>query len=798
MVPTDDITRDSIPESLRRTPAIVGERFADRYIVRREVGQGGMGTVYAAHDLMLGEDVALKVLRPMVAEDDVVIQRFRREVRLARKVAHPNAARTYDIGFQDGLHYLTMELVDGRTLSSILKEHKRLTIARAVDIAMQVCYGLDAAHREEVVHRDLKPGNILVEPKGRVVITDFGVACMMSASNLVTADASSMIGTPAYMAPEQVSSGPLGAYTDVYALGLVLFQMLTGVIPFQEESPMATALIRLRQDPPDPGSIVSLPPELSALVLRCLQRGPDLRPSSTRELAESLARFKDITGEPPELVEGIPIDNIVRDSIPASQLSMSASFVSIRMGTQSLAVLPMRYRGPESDAYLAEAITEELTDLLSMTRGLKVLSTAASARFGDQRDPRLVREQLGVGVIVDGSVQRHGETLRVVARLVDTTNGIQVWSERFDGRLEDVLDLQDRIANRVAEALRLELDTHRHTADVPAATIELYMRARQQAKRFDMGGLEPGGAEQLLRQCLEQSPQFSPAVATQALVLARLWSIHGDGEKGAGWPARCREAVERALSIAPDQPETHLAAGRMHCEHGHYRAAAQALKESLRLAPTYAAAHAYLGALQVEAGRAKEGYRHLTMAVELEPTDPLSLMSAARYHAQRGDLEQAISMLGSMPDRDPTTRGAIAIIRLRMSLWRGRADQVRAQWRRWADEVDPARYQLLQLLGGVYLGKMGVERLDLELEAAMQRNTSPRFASRVYQLATEVLAARGELDAAFDYLQHAASEVLVDVDWMTHSPVLGDLRVRQEFEPLLNIVRQRAAAIWAG
>ncbi len=796
MTPIDEITRDSIPESVRSTPAIVGERFAERYVVRREVGQGGMGTVYAAHDMMLGEVVALKVLRPMVAEDDVVIQRFRREVRLARKVAHPNAARTYDIGFHDGLHYLTMELVEGRTLSSILKEHKRLPVARAVDIAIQVCNGLEAAHREDVVHRDLKPGNILVERSGRVVMTDFGVACLISAGNLVTNDASAMIGTPAYMAPEQVSSGPLGAHTDIYALGLVLFQMLTGVLPFQEESPMATALIRLRQDPPNPGSLVALPPELSAVVLRCLQRGPDLRPASAHELAEMLSQFKDL-GSEKSLPEAIAPTGIAPPAMIPTQLGLSSSFVSIRMGTQSLAVLPLRYRGPDSDAYLSEAITEELTDLLSMTRGLKVLSSAASARFSEQRDPRMIREQLGVGVIVDGSVQRHGETLRVTARLIDTSNGVQVWSERFSGGLEDVLDLQDQIANRIAEALRLELDSHRHTADVPAATIELYMRARQQAKRFDMGGLEPGGAEQLLRKCLEQSPQFGPAVATQALVLARLWSIHGDGEEGAGWPTRCREAVERALSLAPDQPETHLAAGRMHCEHGHYRAAAQALKESLRLAPTYAAAHAYLGALQCEAGRAKEGYRHLTMAVELEPTDPLSLMSAARYHAQRGDLEQAISMLGSVPDQDPTTRGAIAIIRLRMSLWRGRADQVRAQWRRWADEVDPARYQLLQLLGGVYLGKLGVERLDQELEAAMQRNTSPRFASRVFQLATEVLAARGELDAAFDYLRHAASDVLVDVDWLQHSPVLGDLRVHSDFEPLMTRVLQRAAVIWA-
>ena len=787
----NDITVDSTPQSVVSAPAMVGSKFAERYIVRREVGQGGMGTVYAAHDVMLGELVALKVLRPLAAEDDVVIKRFVREVKLARKVAHPNAARTFDIGAYDGQWYLTMELVEGSTLSAVLRERARLSVPRAVDIAMQICAGLDAAHRESVVHRDLKPGNVLIERStGRVVITDFGVACMMSAGDLVTGDPNIMVGTPAYMAPEQITSGEIGAHTDIYSLGLVLYEMLTGLVPFREKTPMATAFARLRREPEDPSQHVDLPPELSALVLRCLSLDPTLRPASTRELADLLAAFLHDPSDT-TLAEGLP-----RDTLIPTQMQVSTSFVSIRMGTQSLAVLPMRYRGPASEAYLADAITEELVDLLSMTRGLKVLSAAASARFAEQRDPGLVRERLGVGAVVDGSVQRHGDELRVVARLVDTGNGVQVWSERFEGRLEDVLELQDTIANRIAEALRLELDTHRHTAAVPAPAVELYMRARGQARRYDVGGLGPDGAERLLVRCLEAAPGFPPALATRALVLARLWSIHGEGQDGADWPGRCREAVAQALEWAPEQPESHLAAGRMHCEHGHYRAAAQALKEALRLAPTYAAAHAQLGALQCEAGRAQEGYRHLTTAVELEPDDPLSLLSAARYHAQRGDYAHASGLLDRLGDPDPTTRGAIAIIRLRMSLWRGRADQVRAQQRTWA-LVDAPRQRLLELLGGVYLGRVGVAELGQALDDAMRRDTSPRFASRIHQLATEVLAARGELDAAFESLRRAAREVLVDVEWLSHCPVLGDLRAQPGFAPLATQVRQRAAVIWA-
>jgi serine/threonine protein kinase/tetratricopeptide (TPR) repeat protein len=791
MSANDDTTRGAMtPAMLLPTPVIVGAQFDGRYLVRRQVGQGGMGTVYAAHDMMLGEVVALKVLRPLVAEDKEVVERFRREVRLARRVAHANVARTYDIDVCEGLHYLTMELVEGNTLSAVLRDQPRLPITRAVDIAIQICAGLEAAHRENVVHRDLKPGNVLIERAGRVVITDFGVACMMSAGGLLTGDPNIMVGTPAYMAPEQITSGDIGAHTDLYSLGLVLYQMLTGEIPFREETQIATAFARLKRDPADPGTLVELPPELSALVLRCLAREPARRPTSARELAELLSPFLHDHSDS-TLVEGV-----TRDTLVPAHLGTSASFASIRMGTHSLAVLPMRYRGPESDAYIAEAITEELVDILSRTRGLKVLSATASARFGDVRDPAVVRERLGVGAMIDGMVQRHGDQLRVTARLVDTANGLQVWSDRFDGRIEDVLELQDRIANRIAEALRLELDSHRHTAGMAAPAVEIYMRARGQARRFDLGGTGSEGAERLLVRCLEQAPNFPPALATHALVLARLWSIHGEGLAGEHWPARCREAVEQALQLAPEQPETQLAAGLMHCEHGHYRAAAQALREALRLAPTYAAAHAHLGALQCEAGRAQEGYRHLTMAVELDPNDPRSLLSAALYHAQKGDYAQASGMLARMAADDPTTQGAIAIIYLRMSLWRGRADQVRALQRGWST-VDAPRKRMLELLAGVYLQRIDVGVLEQELDAATRRDASPRVASMFHQLATEVLAARGETDAAFEHLRRAASDVLVDVEWLTCCPVLGELRTQPGFAPLAMQVRQRAAVIWA-
>ncbi len=770
-------------------PVTVGRVFAGRYQVLREVGRGAMGTVYAVTDQILGEPVALKVLRARV-DDPVVLERFRREVRLARKVAHPNAARTYDIGEHGGVHYMTMELVEGSTLSALLSRHGRLEVARATGLAQKLCHGLQAAHEVGVIHRDLKPGNVLLDPNGRAVITDFGVARMLAGDDALTWDPRAMVGTPAYMAPEQVSGGQLGSYTDIYAVGVILYRMLTGVLPFREPTALATALARLEREPEDPGQRVPLPSELSALVLRCLAREVEPRPRSARELADRLLPF---TGGPDEqtLAAERPAE--------ATQLQHgggSSSFAPVGVGDQCLVVLPLRYRGPPGDAYLAEAITEELVDLLSMTRSLKVLSTGASVRFAEQRDPVAVREALGAHVVVDGSVQRSGERLRVAVRLIDTRTGIQVWSERFDGRLGDVLELQERIAHHIAETLRLQLVARRYGARVSEDAIELYLRARHQAVRFDLGGVGPDGAVALLERCLQRAPGFPPAIAGRALAYARLWFLHGRGEAGQDWPMRCCDAVEVALEDAPEQPETHLAAARMHVQHGEFRSAALALKLALELAPTYAAAHAYLGTLQCEAGRAHEGYRHIMLAVELEPTDLMSLLSAARHHGLRAEYQQAQAILDRTWAEDPTTRSAIAIGRLRMSLWRQRPQEVQAQRSSWS-EVDRPRRQLLELLGAVYLGQLETGALDQALGPALAGASSPRFTSLAYQLAAEVLAACGDEDGAFEHVRRAAAEVLVDVDWLARCPVLAGVRARPGFAELQARVQQRAAAIWS-
>ena len=478
---TGGVTRSG-PESHFSTDEI----FASRYRIVRAIGRGAMGTVYAAHDLVVDEEVALKRLR--VSHES--LERVRREVRLARRVTHRNAARTFDLGEDNGVHYITMELVEGQSLHQHLRTHGSMDAGSVLSVVRQVCMGLQAAHEVGVIHRDLKPANILIESSGRAVITDFGVAFSLAETDFSEGEEVPFVGTPMYMAPEQVLGRPQDPRTDVYALGLVMFEMLTGDNPFAEGSPIEIAMARLHAEPPDPRDHVEGVPDFLALaIMQCLHPAIDKRPSGPAALEQML---------------GAPEPTIVPAAVSA-ELGPSP-FASTEPGECALAVMPFRYRGPAEDHYLAEALTDELIDLLAMTRGLRVSAGRATARFSREQDPRTVGRMLGVDAIIDGSVQRAGEQVRIVARLVDVMTGFQRWSGRFEGALADVFTLQDRMAKRVAEALRVELKVLESRGAVPAEAVELYLRGRQRSREPGRSSLDE--AVWLFDRALTSAPSF--------------------------------------------------------------------------------------------------------------------------------------------------------------------------------------------------------------------------------------------------------------------------------------------------
>jgi serine/threonine protein kinase/tetratricopeptide (TPR) repeat protein len=774
----------------------VGDRFAGRYNVTRELGRGAMGAVYAAHDEEVGEDVAIKVL---TLPDEGALERFRREVRLARRVTHRNAARTYDLGEHSGIRYLTMELVAGDSLAERLHREPRMDPAEAAAIGVQICEGLQAVHEVGIVHRDLKPANVLLEATGRAVLTDFGVARALSGDAVMTVDRSALIGTPAYMAPEQVDGGEVDARTDLYALGAMLYEMLTGVRPFTGDTALAVAIARLQRDPADPRTHAELPEGLAAVVMRCLSRRADDRPATAGAVADALAQFAgSATARRTTLPGTATSAPLPATASGTGSVATRSLFASTSPGDRALAVLPFRFRGPAEDAYFAEVLTDELVDLLSMTRGLRVSGSGATAAYAEERDARKVGRELGVEAIVDGTVQRAGDRVRIAARLVTVNDGVQHWSERFEGKLEDVFDLQDRMAKRIAESLRVELITFAAKERAPAEVVEAYLRARSLAAQPDLTGASLEQAIDTYDACLQMYPTFPPALAGRAIACVQRWflpSVVGTG--GRDWAALAGEAVAAALQDAPHLAETHLAAARERVSRGDFITAAHHLHTALEIAPTFAGAHDYLGFLQCEAGRSEEGMRHILLARELDPTMSTNILSVLRALAMNGD-DAGYERVLAEAKRDPKMpMFGVSFIEMRIAAWRGDLERVRATVPRLPASGENPAATLALLFRSTILGELTDDPTFSAFDEAMAKIASPRFRATTHQVAAEGFALLGRRDLALHHMREAdADGVLVDADWFDRCPALESLRGEPEFIALRNTVRVRADAIW--
>ncbi len=756
-----------------------GALFADRYQIEALLGRGGMGAVYSARDATLGETIALKVMRTGEAAAALEIQRFRQEVKLARRVTHPGVARVFDIGEHAGLMYLTMELVPGETLRQVLRREGPLPQERAVRIAIALCDGLRAAHAASVVHRDLKPANVMLAEGDRAVITDFGIARSLDDAAGLTCGA---IGTPSYMAPEQLVSGVIDGRTDIHALGLLLHEMLTGQ--------------RLAGFP-RPG----LDPALDTLIRRCTAPMPDARPASVDEVARMLsatlhpdqqsgvgappvAPVASLAGTSTSIQRDVP-DLATRQLRPSGPPLATMTTIG-----PALAVLPFRYRGPRDQDDFGDAIADELVDVLARTRGVRVLGSGATARYKDARDPRTIGAELGASAVIDGTAQVSGERVRITVRLLETAGGMQIWTERYDGDLGDLLALQETIARRVAEELRLELSTLVHRGAAPAAAIELYLEGRHRLRAFD--GREAVAAAETLDRCVALAPDFVPALPAHAIACLRRWFFDTQQD----WETSARAAVAVALARAPELAEAHLAAGILATHEGNYRAAALAIERSLAIAPTYADAQEYLGMLQCEAGQGEDGTRRLRLACSLDPTLIYAGVFLARSHALHGKWSEAERVLDDLERRlSPTVLPLSRSLRCRFAGWRRDEAALRRLVADGLTEDTPNR-RLVMLYARAFTGEIDVDEVRRSLQRIVTSTQNLRFLSLTEQLATEIFAGLGEIEEARLHLFRAATNVLVDLEWLDRCPLLAQLRTLPDWDDARRRVRARAEAVW--
>ena len=745
-------------------------RLANRYEILGLVGSGGMGAVYRVRDAELGEVVALKMLRPEWTSQPQALERFRQEVRLARRVTHRNVARTFDIGEHEGERFLTMELVEGQSLAALLADKGALVGEALLPLAEPICAALAAAHAAGVVHRDLKPENILIGRDGRVVVTDFGIAHAHRDGGGTAFGG--VVGTPAYMAPEQLQVGTrVDHRADLYALGAVLFEMVTGESAFRGDSLMGLLAMRANlTEPPSPrlrNPTVSA--ATAAVVMRCMAQSPADRFASAEEVAVALAAALSRAPTGPLA----PNASGPAPSARAPEVPRPAVF------SKTVAVVPLRNAGPPEDDYVADGLTDDLIDTLSMTRGLRVRPRGVVAQHKGRADARELGRELGVQVVAEGSVRRLGDSLRLSLRLIGTEDGFQLWAGRFDAPLNDLLVVTDQAARAMADALATELPSLERKAPTDPAAVELYLRARTEYWRtWHLSGV-PSSA--LFERALALAPNDAKILAGCAMAHVRM-VFFGEGDRAAV-RERTRQLTARAVELAPDLGDAWAALAAFRLNDGDPVASAQALRDGLLRAPNSAHLQDLLGRLLLEVNAVDEGILRLGIAIELDPTLVSAYVDLSRGHALLGQWDKCDEFI-DRPAGDLSL--PVDTHRARMWLWRGTRTEL--------PRGDPDTYLR------VYSEVMSTGQLSPEQRARLQARllgATSRLRPLFGQRNAEIFAHLGDFDAAIEAARCAIDAHLLDLAWIERCPTLEPLRSDPRWPPLREMVALRAGRILA-
>jgi serine/threonine-protein kinase len=745
-----------------------------------------MGSVYRVRDLVLDEHVALKILRKDLSEVPGEVRRFQREVKLARRVHHPNVVRIFDVGQHEDEHFCTMECVVGDAVADLVSTGRPLEVERALDVALQIAAGLSATHAAGLIHRDLKPSNVLVSRDGRVVITDFGVAI---ASDDPSAPALPMhgAGTPLYMAPEQIEGRAVDARTDLYALGLILFEMLTGSNPWPSDAERGSGLARLSVPPPSPRTLNDKVPEaLARLVLGLLGREPGERPPNVAAVIAALQAAR-------EELRSRPASSPVPPS-PSRKPSLRPPYPAIATTNsphvRSVAVLPLRNAGGAGDSYLAEALTAELADRLVSCPGVRVASPR-SLRLEEPGDPLEIGRRADVDVVVEGSVAKpRPGVLLVAVRMLDTERGFVLWSGEFERASGELFDLHAEIAGAVIDALTLEEVAPRaDRGPENPEDVDAFVRAKREYAQWTPESI--ARAAESLRALATDSPGDPHIVSYLALAQLRLWAIgsHASSERASDALSLLRGVLE----ASPYLGEAHLALGIHAMLDVNWVLAARRMEEAVRCNPALPDAHAYLGILRGETNHVEQGMHMLEVALRLDPKNLPACWGAAALAALVGQSDKALEML-ARADRVVELHPSAVVMRLRVALWSGDRDAVAAA-RALAARMILPKASLESYIARLFLEAEPDREIGAITAVAASADTPAWLRGRLMQLVAERCALAGRTDEAWAALRAAAPNS-VDTLWFHRCPALARLTRMPAFLTLRTQVARQARLVF--
>jgi serine/threonine protein kinase/Flp pilus assembly protein TadD len=733
-------------------------RTVSHYRVLKLLGSGGMGTVYEAEDTRLGRHVALKFLPADLARDRHALERFQREARAASALNHPHICTIHDIDEADGEPFIAMELLEGQTLKARL-QGRPLPTPEIVELALQLADALEAAHAKGILHRDIKPANVFITTRGTAKLLDFGLAKLTEPATVEDAPtategwvtgAGMTLGTVGYMSPEQVRGEALDARTDLFSLGVVLYEMATGRAPFQGATSGAVLGEILHKAPTAPVRLnPEVPAELERIVNKLLEKDRALRYQSAADLDVDLRRLKR-----------------ERESDRAG-----APGVAEPLDMPSLAVLPFtNLSADKENEYFSDGLAEDIIDALAQVPGLQVMArTSAFAFRGKEQDVREIGTRLNVEHILEGSVRKAGNRIRVTAQLVKASDGYHLWSQRFDREMTDVFAIQDEISQAIVEKLRLRLAADRplvkrHTENVEA--YNLYLKARYQLFRLTPEGLAK--SKEYYEQAVALDPDY--ALAWQGLAgFSSLLATAGIVPPKAA-NAQADEAIRKALELDDQLAEAHAMMGALRACEFDWKGAEREFSRALELDPKSADVliwydFHYLDPMK----RVDEAVAALLKAAEMDPLSPILQSRLGYNYLLKRDWNRALGQCRNALELDPQSWAYVLLGSCYFHMGE-HDDAIRAM--ETLTQVTGRSSFTLGSLGWAYAltGRTGKAlKLLEELRERAQTGYVPSWSFAAIHLGL------GEMDKAFDWFERAVDE---------HEPLMLHCHVHPNYDPL--------------